>query len=130
MATDWSLTRTQYVRSESRNPIDKTGRANTHEVGAPRATIGIESKPLQEMFGGEGTEAETIDEMIMRTAAGGGNTRPILGAWSLNGLYTNYDATERMHEWNWPTLGKGDLFIDIVRYLYLAVVGQSVGFLR
>ncbi len=92
--------------SESRNPIDKTGRANIHEVGAPRATIGIESGPLQEIFGEEGTEAGTIDEMIMRNAAGGGNSRFTFGLGVEMGHI-------RMHEWCWPTLwgpfGKGGL---------------------
>ena len=59
--------------SESQNPIDKTGRTNAHEAGAPGAMIGIESVPCQEMFVEEETEAGTIDEMNMMTAAGGGN---------------------------------------------------------
>ena len=71
MATDWSLTRTQYAQTETQKLIDETGRANTHVVEVPGVTTGIDSVPLQEMFGGKETEAETMDEMIMRTAIGG-----------------------------------------------------------
>lgn len=60
---------------ESQSPIDKIGRANTHEVGAPEAMIDIKSVLLQVMFGEEETEAGTIVEMIMRTAARGGNAQ-------------------------------------------------------
>ena len=74
-ATQWSLTKTQYTMSESQNPIDKTGRANAHEVGVLGAMIGIESEPRREMFVGEETEAGTIDEMIMKIATGGDNSK-------------------------------------------------------
>ena len=60
--------------TETRNSIDETGRANAHEVEAPEVMIGIESVSLQEVFGEEETEAGTTDEMIMRIAAGGGNS--------------------------------------------------------
>ena len=64
---------------ESQSPIDKIGCANTHEVGVPEAVIDIKSVVLQVVFGEEeteaGTEAGTIVEMIMRTAARGGNTK-------------------------------------------------------
>lgn len=59
--------------SESQSPIDKTGRANPHEVGVPEGMIGIESEPYQEMFVEEEIEAGTIDEMIMKIATGGGS---------------------------------------------------------
>ena len=76
MATDILLTRTQYAMTETRNLIGETGRGNTHEVGVPEATIGTESVSPREMFGEEETEETevgTMDEMIMRTAAGGGS---------------------------------------------------------
>lgn len=60
---------------EIRNPTDKTGRANTREVGVLEATIVIESVFLQEIFGEEETEAGIIDEMTMRIAAGGGSSK-------------------------------------------------------
>ena len=73
-ATQWSSTKAQYAMSESQNPIDKIGPTNTHEVGVLGAVIAIESVPRQEMFVGEETGAGTIDEMITRTATGGGNS--------------------------------------------------------
>lgn len=59
--------------SESQNPIDKTGRANAH--GVRGAMIDIENELRQEMFVEEETEAGTIDEMIMKLATGGGNSK-------------------------------------------------------
>lgn len=61
--------------NEKRNPIDKTGRANTHEVGVPGAAIGTESMSLQEIFGKEEIEVGTIDESTMKTAAGGDSSK-------------------------------------------------------
>lgn len=75
MAMEWSLTKMQYAMNETRNPIDETGRANTHEVGVLGVTIDTENVYLQEMFGEEETEAETTNEMTMRTAAGGGSNK-------------------------------------------------------
>lgn len=75
MAMEWSLTKTPYAMNETVNPINKAGRANTQEVRVPGATVGIESVSLKEMFGEEETEAGTIDEMIMRSAAGGGSIK-------------------------------------------------------
>lgn len=61
--------------NETRNPIDKTGRANTREVRVLGATIVIESVSLQEIFGEEETEAGTIDKMTIAIAAGGGSSK-------------------------------------------------------
>lgn len=66
--------------SELRNPIDKTGSVNTHEVGVPGTVTGIESVPRQEIFGEEETEAGTIDKTIMRTAVRGGRFAKDCGA--------------------------------------------------
>ena len=75
MDTLWSLTRTQYVTTGTRNPIDETDRAGIHEVEVPEATIGIGSIYLQEI-GEEGErEVGIIGEMIMRTAVADNNCK-------------------------------------------------------
>lgn len=60
--------------TETRNLIDETGRAKTHVVEVRGAMTDIDNMPLQETFGGEETEAETMDEMIMGTAIEGGSS--------------------------------------------------------
>ena len=75
MATEWSLTRTQYALSERPYPINKNGHAGILEVGVPGSLTGTESADLQEMFGEEETEAGTIDETVMRIAARGGSSK-------------------------------------------------------
>ena len=71
MATDWSLTRTPYATTETRNLIGGTGPANTHEVEVRGVMVGIESVSLLESFGEGKTEVGVMDMMIMRTVAGG-----------------------------------------------------------
>ena len=68
-----SLTRTQCAITETRNPIGETGRVNTHGAEVLEATIGIASVSPHEMCGEEETEAGTMDEMLMKTAIGGGD---------------------------------------------------------
>lgn len=60
--------------TETRNLIDETGRASTHVVEVRGVMTDIDNVPLQETFGGEETEAETMDEMIMGTATEGGSS--------------------------------------------------------
>lgn len=60
--------------TETRNLIDETGRANTHVVEVRGVMTDIDNVPLQETLGGEETEAETMDEMIMGTAIEGGSS--------------------------------------------------------
>lgn len=60
--------------TETRNLIDETGRAKTHVVEVRGVMTDIDNVPLQETFGGEETEAETMDEMIMGTAIEGGSS--------------------------------------------------------
>ena len=59
--------------TETRNPIGETGRVNAHGAGVLEATIGMASVSAHEMSGEEETEAGTTDEMLMRTAIGGGS---------------------------------------------------------
>ena len=61
---------------EALSPTDKTGRADAHGVEVRGSMVDIESLSLQEMFDEEETEVGTIDEMNMRTAAGGGSRFP------------------------------------------------------
>lgn len=108
MATEWSLTRTQYAMNETWNPIDKAGRGNTRGVEVQGITIGIESMFRLGMFGEEGKEAGIIDEMIMRAAAGVVKSGERLSKDTPN---MNYDAMERMHHWrrctHFESVGKG-----------------------
>lgn len=74
MATEWSLTRTPYATTETRNLIGETGPANTHGVGVRGVMIGIESVSILEILGGGETEVGVMDVMVMRTVAGGGSS--------------------------------------------------------
>ena len=61
--------------NETRNPIDKTGRANTREVGVLGATIVIGIVSLQQIFGEDETEVGTIDKMTITIGEGGGSSK-------------------------------------------------------
>lgn len=74
MATVWSLTRTPYATTETRNLIGGTGPANTHEVEVRGVMVGIESVSILESFGEGETEVGVMDMMTMRTVARGGSS--------------------------------------------------------
>ena len=68
-----SLTRTQCAIIETRRPIGETGHVITHGAGVLEATIGMASVSPHETCGEEEIEVGTMDEILMRTAVGGGD---------------------------------------------------------